>query len=101
MRPLRAGLMRLGGFFRKSPRDHELDSELESHLRLHIDDNVRAGMTLDQARRQALMKLGGVESVKEAYRDRRSIPLLETTLQDARYALRTLRRNRGATLLGI
>ena len=58
-------------------------------------------MTLDEARRRALVQLGGVESVKEAYRDRRSIPLLETTLQDARYAIRTLRRNRGATLVGI
>jgi predicted permease len=101
MRPLRAALMRLGELFRRGPRDRELEYELESHLRLHIDDNVRAGMTPDEARRQALVRLGGVESVKEAYRDRRSIPLLETTLQDARYAIRTLRRNRGATLLGI
>jgi hypothetical protein len=87
--------------FGGTPDDRDLENEIESHLQLHVDDNLRAGMTLDEARRRALVRLGGVESVKEAYRDRRSIPLLETTLQDARYAIRTLRRNRGATLVGI
>jgi putative ABC transport system permease protein len=101
VRQIRAVLVRLRGFFGQAPRDREFDQELESHLHMEIDDNVRAGMTPDEARRQALLRFDGVESVKEAYRDRRGIPLLETTLQDARYALRTLRRNRGATILGI
>jgi putative ABC transport system permease protein len=87
--------------FGGTPDDRDLENEIESHLQLHVDDNLRAGMSLDEARRRARVQLGGVESVKEAYRDRRSIPLLETTLQDARYAIRTLRRNRGATLVGI
>src|SRR5918992_5399494 len=101
MRQIRALLARVGGLFDKAARDRELDHELESHLLMQIDDNVRAGMTPDEARRQALLRFDGVESVKETYRDRRGIPLLETTLQDARYAIRVLRRNRGATVVGI
>jgi len=64
---------------------------LESHLQLHIEDNLRAGMTPEAARRDALMKLGGIEQTKENYRDRRSLPALETlqtVLQDVRYAVR-------------
>jgi len=101
MRQIRAMLMRLAGLFGRARRDRELDSEIESHLQMQIDDNRRAGMMPDEARRRALIRFGGVQSVKEAYRDRRGIPLLETTLQDGRYAVRTLRRNGGATLLGI
>src|SRR6478672_2818715 len=101
MRQIRVVLRRLRALFGGTPDDRDLENEIESHLQLHVDDNLRAGMTLDEARRRALVRLGGVESVKEAYRDRRSIPLLETTLQDARYAIRTLRRNRGATMVGI
>jgi predicted permease len=101
MRQIRALMNRLRISFGRQADDRELEQELESHLQLHIEDNLRAGMTADEARRQALVRLGGIESVKESYRDRRSLPLLETMLQDARYALRTLRRNRGATLLGI
>jgi len=101
MRRIRAALIRLADLFRQARRDRELGNELEGHLQMQIDDNLRAGMTPDEARRQALVRFGGVESVKEAYRDRRGIPLLETTLQDVRYAVRTLHNNRGATVVGI
>jgi predicted permease len=101
VRKLRGALVRFAGLFRKRLRDGELDQELESHVQMLIDDNVRAGMTPGEARRQALARFGGIESVKEAYRDRRSIPLLETLGQDARYAARTLRKNAAATMLGI
>ena len=101
VRHIRALLMRLGGLFGKARRDREFGRELESHLQMQMDDNLRAGMTPEEARRQALMRFDGIESVKEAYRDRRGIPLLETTLQDARYAVRTLRRNPGANMVGI
>src|SRR5207342_904112 len=101
MRQIRVVLRRLLALFGGTPDDRDLENEIESHFQLHVDDNLRAGMSLDEARRRARVQLGGVESVKEAYRDRRGIPLLETTLQDASYAIRTLRRNRGATLVGI
>jgi macrolide transport system ATP-binding/permease protein len=74
MRWLRALFVRFGGLFGKDPRERELAAELESHLLLHIEDNLRAGMNAEEARRQALIKLGGVEQTKEAYRDRRGLP---------------------------
>ena len=76
MKRLRACYLRLAGIFTKEPaRRASLSSEIESHLQLHIEDNLRAGMTADQARRDALLKLGGVEPTKEAYRDQSHDPL--------------------------
>src|SRR5580704_16333247 len=99
MRKVRAWFVRLSGvfgnLFGKSRRDQELAAELESHLQMHIDDNISTGMSPTEARRRAIIKLGGVESTKESYRDRRSIPVLETLLLDIRFGLRMLRRNPG------
>jgi len=61
----RACFLRLAGLFRKRRSDSEFSAELESHLQLHIEDNLRAGMTPEAARRDALMKLGGIEQTKE------------------------------------
>jgi predicted permease len=69
--------------------------ELEAHLALHIDDNVRAGMSAVEARRQALLKFGPVEGVKDAYRDRGGIPVVSHVARDVRYALRMLRKSPG------
>ena len=88
MRGLRACFARFGGLFGKERRDRELADELEAHLQMQIDDNVHAGMTPEEARRQALIQLGGVEQTKEHYRDRRGLPWLETLLQDVRFGLR-------------
>ncbi|MGA9936956.1 MAG: ABC transporter permease [Candidatus Acidiferrales bacterium] len=93
MRGLRACFARFGGLFGKERRDRELADELEAHLQMQIDDNVHAGMTPEEARRQALIQLGGVEQTKEHYRDRRGLPWLETLLQDVRFGLRMLRKS--------
>src|SRR6185295_4518539 len=93
MRKLRAWLFRVKGFFFKDARERELAAELESHLEMHIDDNIRAGMSPEEARRVALMKLGGMDQTKEAYRDRATIPFLESVVQDLRFTLRQLRKN--------
>ena len=55
MRRIRAFLLRLSGLFRKDRQDRELAEEIESHLQLHVEDNLRAGMTPEDARRQALL----------------------------------------------
>jgi macrolide transport system ATP-binding/permease protein len=98
MRQLRAWLLRCKGFFLKDARERELADEIESHLQMHIDDNVRAGMSPPEARRVAVMKLGGVDQTKEAYRDRATIPFLESLVQDLRFTLRQLRKNPAFTI---
>ena len=97
MRTLRAFWIRLHGIFGPESREQELAAELESHLQMHIDDNLRSGMTPEQARRDALLKLGGVEQTKQAYRERQGLPWIETFWQDLRFGLRMIGKNPGFT----
>jgi predicted permease len=101
MRRLRGWLLRLGGLFARERHERDLSAEMESHLQMHIEDNLRAGMSVVEARREALMKLGGVEQTKEFYRQRRGLPLLETVFQDLRFAARMLLKNPGFTALAV
>ncbi len=101
MRAIRAWLLRLGALFHRGSRDSELSEELESHLQMHIEDNLRRGMNPQEARRQALMKLGGVAQTEESYRKRRGVPVVETLLQDLRFAARMLLKNPGFTAVTV
>jgi macrolide transport system ATP-binding/permease protein len=76
MRTLRAWIVRVIGFVRPARSEREFAEELQSHIDLHVADNVRAAMTPAEARRQALIKLGSAASVAEAHRDRRGLPAL-------------------------
>jgi macrolide transport system ATP-binding/permease protein len=95
MRRLRAWFSRLGELFGRRRREQDFAAEMNSHLQLHIEDNLRAGMSPVEARREALMKLGGIEQTKENYRERRGLPLLEVFFQDLRFGARMLRKNPG------
>ncbi len=101
MRRLRALLLRFAGLFRNPQQSREFAEEMESHLLSHIEDNLRLGMTAGEARRQALIKLGGMQQVKESYQQRGSLPLLETLWSDIRFAARTLRKNVGFTVVAV
>jgi len=98
---VRACFLRFAGFFHKRRSDEEFAEELASHLQLHVEDNLRAGMTPEAARRDALLKLGGVEQTKENYRDRRGLPFLESFLRDLRFAARMLGKSPGFTVVAV
>ena len=100
-RSLRASLVRLGSLFQRDRLDRELAAELESHLAMQVEDNLRAGMTAGEARRQALLKLGGMAQAEERYRDRRGIPVLEHLGRDLLFGARMLRRNPGFTTVAV
>jgi predicted permease len=99
VRAVRAWLYRLAAIIRPGSAERELREELDAHLQLHIDDNLRGGMSLEDARRDALVHLGGVEQVKEAHRDQRTLPFAETAWRDLLFASRMARRSPGFSLV--
>lgn len=98
MRPLRAWLVRLKGVLHTN-RDGQFSEEMETHLDMHVRDLIESGLTPDEARRQAVMKLGGLEPTRQAYRDTERLPWLETLLRDCRFTFRTLAKNPAFTVV--
>src|SRR6202142_1923232 len=99
--PLEHFIARIRAIFMVSALDRELDQELESHVALMTDENIRRGMAPDEARRAALLRVGGRESTKELHREVRGLPFVETLGKDLRYTFRTLRRDSAFAIFAI
>src|SRR5271169_4181576 len=94
-------ISRFAALFRRRRLDDDLDEELRSHLEMAVERNLRRGMSDEQARRRALLDLGGIEQTKERYRDQRGLPVIDTAIQDLRFGFRILRRSPGFSILAI
>src|ERR1700745_919050 len=97
MKPLRRFLAQLAGLTSRRSQDERLREEIDGHIALQTQENIRAGLSPVEARRRAILKFGGVEGIKQDYRAKRGLPLVENFLQDVRFAIRGLRRTPGLT----
>ena len=101
MMSLRIFLFRLRSLFQKRKLEQDLADEIQSHLEMQMEEDQRRGMSADDARYSALRKFGGVDQVKEVYRQRRGLQFVETFLRDLGYGLRMLRRSPGIAAVAI
>src|SRR5512142_3357332 len=92
---------KLSGLLGKGRAEREMNEEMQAHIAMLVEENLRRGMPPEEARRAALRSFGGMEQVKEAYRDQQRVPFVETLIQDLRYGLRMLAKNRGFTAVAV
>jgi predicted permease len=98
---LREALNRVRSFFRSDQLDHEVNEEMASHLEMAVEENLRGGMPAEEARRQALVRFGGVQQALEQHRESRSLPWVDVLRQDLRFTFRMLRRDFGFTVVAV
>ncbi len=90
-----AVLRRIANLFRRSGIDREIDAELQAHIDLRIDDNIAAGMSPEEARRDALVRFGNRTATRERVTGADALLGLESLWADVRYAGRQLRKSPG------
>ena len=98
---LRQALQRLIAFFRKGSLDCDFDDEMAVHLEMVIEENIRRGVSPEEARRLAMVQFGGVQQAREQHRETRGLPWMDMLMQDLRFTFRTLRRDRGFAIVAI
>jgi predicted permease len=101
MGAVRRALSRLFSFFRKPHLDADLEVEIAAHLEMAIEENLRRGLSPLEARRQALVRFGGMDLAKDQHREARGIMNIDILLNDLKYTFRTLRNDRGFTLVAV
>ncbi len=101
MKILRRFLIRLSNFATRRSADQRLQEEIAEHLAFQTEENLRAGMLPVEAQRQAAIKLGAVQAIRERHHDEQSLPLIENLLFDLRYAVRMLLRSPGFSFIAI
>ena len=101
MGAFREAIGRILFFFGKKTRDADLEAEVATHMDLAIEENLRRGMSPQEARRQAMLRFGGVQQAKEEHRETRGLPWLDVLGQDLRFTLRTLGRDRAFTIVAV
>src|SRR6478609_6999087 len=87
--------LRVRSLFRRETVEAELEEELRDHLARRTEEGIGDGLAVEDARRAALLELGGIEQRKEECRDMRRVRWLEEFFQDIRYGFRLLRKNPG------
>lgn len=101
MRSLRRFLIRLSNLILRRSADERLQEELDEHIAFQTEENLRAGMSLDQARREAILKLGPSGLIRESHRDEHGLRAIENLLFDLRYTIRVLRKSPLFSLIAI
>ena len=101
MRFLRRFFIRLSNFTTGRRADQRLRDEMAEHLALQIEENLSAGMSPTEARRQATLKLGAPEAIREDHHAEQSLPFVENLFQDLGFAVRVLLRSPGFSLIVI
>jgi len=101
MSAVRRAVARVRSFLKKPPLDADLEAEIASHLEMAIEENLQRGLSYREARRQALVRFGGLDMAKDQHREARGLMKLDILMQDIRHTLRSLGRDRGFTLVAI